>query len=335
MAETDSGKTLSGTERAAILLLALGEDDASQILKHVDTDDVQKLGTAMAQIRNVKRNDVAVVLNHFVDAVEDETALAIGTDDTMRNMLVNAFGDNKGNALLDRILGERGQPGLEALRWMEPAAIADAIRNEHPQIIAIVLAYLEPAAAAEVIDAMPPETATDILLRIARLDDVQQSALKELEAIVVRQASLSGGKSTKVGGEKVAAGILNALGGSGEEMIMEQLNGIDEELGARIQDQMFVFEALMEVNDRGIQTLLREISSDTLSLALKGADSALQEKIFRNMSRRASQMLSEDMEARGPVRISDVEAAQKEILGVAKRLAEAGDIMLGGGDDYV
>ena len=331
-----AGAAMNGTTRAAILLLALGETEAAEVLKHVDTDDVQKLGLQMAELSQVRRDQVANVLGQFVDAVEEETSLAIGTDQYMRNVLINAFGDEKGTALLDRILGDRGQPGLESLRWMEPGAIAEAIKHEHPQIIAIVLAYLEPESAGQVLEILPPAVASDVVIRIARLDDVQQSALRELEAIVVQQAKrVGGGKSQRVGGEKVAAGILNAIGSEGEEALLEMIGEADGELAARIQDQMLVFEALMDVTDRGIQTLLREISSDSLALALKGTDAAMQEKIYRNMSRRAAQMLAEDLEARGPVRVSDVEAAQKEILGVARRLAESGDIVMGGGDDYV
>jgi len=256
----------------------------------------------------------------------------------IRNVLTNAFGEAKANTLLDRIFAEGASKSLEALAWMNTKSIVEMVRNEHPQIIAIVMAYLEPGPAAEVLAMLPESLRGDIVFRIAKLDDVQESALKELEVMVDRQSAGSvEAKAERIGGEKIAAGILNALGSSQEESVVEHMNSKDEELVTRIQELMFIFDNLMSVSDRHIQALLREVSGDHLGLAIKGADPAMQEKIYRNMSKRAAQMLQEDLEAKGPVRLSDVEEAQREILTIAKRMADNGDIVIssGGGDEFV
>lgn len=334
---SDAAPSISGIQRAAILLLFLGEEDASAVLKHMDSREVQALGTAMASLRGISKEQVEQVLDSFVHSVADQTPLTVGAEDYIRKVLVNAFGEEKAGIFMDRILLGRNTEGLEALKWMDNRTVADMIRNEHPQIMAIVLAYLENEQAAEVLGMLPAEIHANVMMRVAQLDDVQQSAIKELEDLVAKQSS-SGTpqRSAKVGGEKVAANIINSLDASREEAILASIKESDEELSQRIQDLMFVFESLMDVDDRGIQTLLREVSTDTLALALKGADPAMQEKIYRNMSKRAAQMLSEDLEAKGPVRLSEVEEAQKEILSTARRMAEAGEIILGGGgEQYV
>ncbi len=334
---SDATPSISGIQRAAILLLFLGEEDASAVLKHMDSREVQALGTAMASLKGISKEQVEQVLDSFVHSVADQTPLTVGAEDYIRKVLMNAFGEEKANVFMDRILLGRNTEGLEALKWMDNRAVADMIRNEHPQIMAIVLAYLDSEQAADVLGMLPEEIHVDVMMRVAQLDDVQQSAIKELEDLVARQSSGgSSQRSAKVGGEKVAANIINSLDASREEAILASIKESDEELSQRIQDLMFVFESLMDVDDRGIQTLLREVSTDTLALALKGADPAMQEKIYRNMSKRAAQMLAEDLEAKGPVRLSEVEEAQKDILSTARRMAEAGDIILGGGgEEYV
>lgn len=328
---------LSGTDRAAILLLSLGENEAAEVLRHLGAKDVQRLGQAMANLSSVSREQAESVLHGFVANLESQTSLGVGADDYVRKVLVQALGEDKAGGLIDRILLGRNSKGLEALKWMETRAVAELIRNEHPQIIAIVLSYLDPDQAAEVLVNLPERIQSDVVLRIATLDGIQPQALRELDEIMERQFTGTANiKSSSVGGVKVAATILNLLDSSTEARLTETIKGVDEDLGQRIQDLMFVFDNLADVDDRGIQTLLREISTDTLALALRGADPKVKDKLLRNMSKRAAEMLVEDMEAKGPVKISDVEVAQKDILATARRLAESGGIALGGkGEDFV
>ncbi len=330
--------TVAGTDRAAILLLSLGEADAAQVLKHMGPKEVQKVGTAMAALTNVSKDQVNSVLDDFVKMVETQTALGVGSEDYIRRVMIEALGADKAGGVIDRILLGRNTKGLEALKWMEPRAVADIIRLEHPQIVAIVLSYLDADHSAEVLAALPERTRADLVMRIASLDGIQPSALAELDEIMEKQFSGSSNvKSSSVGGIKTAANILNFMDGTTEAELMDKVKEIDAEMGQKIEDLMFVFDNLIEVDDRGIQALLREVSSESLLLALKGADETLKEKIFKNMSKRAGEMFKDDLEAKGPVRLSEVEAAQKEILAIARRMAEAGDLSLGGsgGDEYV
>jgi flagellar motor switch protein FliG len=327
-----------GIERAAILLMSLGEASASEVLKHMDPKEVQSVGAAMSQLKNVSRGQVTSVLNDFCATVQEETGLGLGTDDYVRSVLRKALGDDKAESVIDRILQGGNTKGLETLKWMDSRAVAEIIRLEHPQIIAIVLSYLEPDQSAEVISLFPDRVRVDVLMRIATLDGVQPAALNELNDIMEKQFTGSNNvKSSNVGGIKAAANILNFIDSSLEAEIMDSVKEVDADLGQNIQDLMFVFDNLNAVDDRDIQAILREISSESLVLALKGTDDDLKEKILKNMSKRAAEMLRDDLEAKGPVRLSEVEGAQKEILSVAGRLADAGDISLGGsgGEEYV
>jgi len=332
-------KSMTGVERAAIFLLTLGEEDAAEVLKHMSPKEVQKIGEAMASVEGIDKNTVSDVLTKFVDSVESHTSLGVGNEDYLRNVLEGALGkDNAGN-ILDRILLGRKSKGIETLKWMEPRAIADIIRLEHPQIIAIVLSYLDSDQAAEILSAIPENMRVDAMMRIALLDGIQPSAMNELDEVLEKQFAGNSDniKSSGVGGLKTAANILNFMDSSLEGEIMEGIRETDAEMGDGIQELMFVFDNLIEVDDRGIQSLLREISSENLILALKGADDQLKEKIFTNMSKRAAEMLRDDLESKGPVRLSDVEVAQKEILSIARRMSESGEISLGGsgGEEYV
>lgn len=321
---------ISGVEKAALLLLTLGEDVAAQILQHMNPKQVQVVGATMSKMDNVTRPMIEAVLNDFLDLLENQTALGIGNDTYIRGMLEKALGDKAGN-VIDRILMGSGSNGLEALKWMDPKSIAEIIRLEHPQIIAIVLSYLESDAAAKVLSNLPENTRSGILMRIATLDGVQPSAVKELDSIMEKYFSDNDNvKSSMVGGEKTAADILNYLDTPLEAKMMDQVRIENEDLANRIQDLMFVFDNLRDLDDRAIQTMLREISTDLLTLALKGIDEEFQQKFLKNMSSRASEMLTEDMEAMGPVKLSEVEAAQKEIVAVARALEESGDIVLRG-----
>ncbi|CAM3104792.1 MULTISPECIES: flagellar motor switch protein FliG [Pseudomonas] len=322
---------LSKVEKAAVLLLSLGETDAAQVLRHMGPKEVQKVGVAMAQMRNVHREQVEEVMSEFVDIVGDQTSLGVGSDGYIRKMLTQALGEDKANGLIDRILLGGNTSGLDSLKWMEPRAVADVIRFEHPQIQAIVVAYLDADQAGEVLGHFDHKVRLDIILRVSSLNTVQPAALKELNQILEKQFSGNANTSrTTLGGIKRAADIMNFLDSSIEGALMDSIREVDEDLSVQIEDLMFVFNNLSDVDDRGIQALLREVSSDVLVLALKGSDEAIKEKIFKNMSKRAAELLRDDLEAKGPVRVSDVETAQKEILTIARRMAEAGEIVLGG-----
>lgn len=333
-----SKRKFSGAERAAILLMSLGEEDAAAILKHMGPKEVQKVGATMASLTNISKNQVGEVLEEFVRTVDEQTALGVGSDEYIRKVLVQALGEDKASGLIDRILLGRNSKGLEALKWMDPRAVAEIIRLEHPQIMAIVLSYLDPDHAAEVMQHLPERILPDVLMRIATLDGIQPGALNELDQILEKQFSgNSNVKSSVMGGVKSAANILNFMDSSLENAVLEKIREADDDLSQQIQDLMFVFDNLIDVDDRGIQALLREVSTESLILALKGADDMLKEKIFKNMSKRAAEALRDDLEAKGPVRVSEVEAAQKEILSIARRMAESGEIVLGGrgGEDFV
>ena len=329
---------VTGAQRAAILLLTLGEQDAAEVLKHLSARDVQAVGSAMAALSSVSREQVTDVLDKLDEDMGRQTSLGVGTEEYIRKILTNALGETKAGGLIDRILLGRSSKGLESLKWMESRAIAEMINQEHPQIIALVLAHLEPDQAAEVIGSLPPRVRSDAVMRIATLDGVQPHALNELDEIMERQfnGNTKKLKSANVGGLKAAANILNAMDSTREAELMTAIRSQDEALGGRIEDLMFVFEDLAELDDRGMQTLLREVPSGILITALKGAEPAIREKIFANMSKRAADMMRDDLEVKGPVRLSEVDAAQKEVLAAARKLADAGQLSLGGaGDDYV
>ncbi|WP_421866724.1 flagellar motor switch protein FliG [Motiliproteus sp.] len=327
-------KSLTPVQRAAILMMSLGEADAAEVLKHMGPKEVQRIGTAMAELANVQQDQVEVVMSDFLNTVGNQTGLGVGSDDYIRTVLTQALGADKAGTLIDRILEGGNTRGLDTLKWMEARQVADVIRYEHPQIQAIVVSYLDPDQAAQVMTYFEDKVRIDILMRISALESVQPAALKELNDILERQFTGAGStKTTDMGGVKVVADIMNFLDTATEATVMEAIREVDEDLSDEIQDLMFVFANLADVDDRAIQTIMREISTDILVVALKGADTALQEKIFKNMSKRAAELLRDDLEASPPVKLSDVENAQKEILTVARRLADEGEIMLGGGGE--
>ncbi|HEY8585904.1 MAG TPA: flagellar motor switch protein FliG [Rhodanobacter sp.] len=329
---------MSGAQRAAVLLLTLGEQEAAEVLKHLSARDVQAVGTAMAGLTSVSREHVELALAKLNEDMGHQTSLGVGTEDYIRKILINALGENKAGGLIDRILLGRSSKGLDSLKWMESRSIAEMINNEHPQIIALVLAHLEPDQAAEVIGFLPERLRSDVLMRIATLDGVQPNALNELDEIMERQFSGSTKKlkSSTVGGLKAAADILNSMEGTRETELIAAIRSQDEALSGRIEDLMFVFEDLAELEDRDMQTLLREVPSGTLITALKGTEPEIREKIFSNMSTRAADMMRDDLEVKGPVRLSEVDAAQKEVLATARKLADAGQLNLaGGGDEFI
>jgi flagellar motor switch protein FliG len=331
----------TGSEKAAILLMSLGEAEAAQVLKHMGAKAVQKIGAAMAQMQNVTRDEVSTVISGFTTELENRTSLGIGADDYIRKVLVGALGEDKASNVIDRILLGRNSKGLESLKWMDARAVTEMIRQEHPQIISIVLAYLDSDQSAEVLALLPENMRPDIMMRIATMDGIQPAALTELDEVLEKQFSgnTNTGKTSALGGAKVAANIMNFIESTKQSAVIDTIKKTDEQLSDKIQDLMFVFDNLIEVDDRGMQELLRTVPSEKLLLAMKGAEPELREKIFKNMSQRAAETMREDLEAKGPVRLSDVESAQKEILATARKLAEAGTIALGsgsgGGEQYI
>jgi len=328
---------LKGAERAAILMMVLGEKAAASLFRELDPLEVQKIGKAMAVVPNITRPQIQAVLDRFIMDMEGQTGLALGAADYIRNVLVGALGDERAGGLMDRILmSGTGGKTLESLKWMDARSIAEIIRFEHPQIIATVLSHLEGDQAAEVLSMLPENTRGDIIMRVATLDAIPPQALIELDDIMEMQASGElGGKSSKVGGVRVAAGILNNLETSIESRVMEEVKDLDLDVGQQIEDLMFVFANLIDVEDRSIQTMLRELPTDKLLLALKASDQELREKFFKNMSKRASEMMRDDLENMGPVKLTEVEAAQKEILQIARRMADEGAITLGSTEEMV
>jgi flagellar motor switch protein FliG len=320
-----------GVLKSAILLMSIGEEEAAEVLKYLGPKEVQKIGMAMASLENVSREQIQVSLREFRAEAEERTTLGMGSDGYIRNVLTKALGSDKAANLIDRILQDGDTSGIESLKWMDANSVAELIKNEHPQIIATILVHLDYDQASEILGKFPERLRNDIMLRIATLDGIQPHALRELNDVLTKL--LSGAdhmKKSAMGGVKAAAEILNFMGGNVESSIIGNIREFDEELAQRIQDEMFVFEDIGKIDDRGIQLLLREIQSESLIVALKGATPELREKIFTNMSQRASEMLRDDLEAKGPVRLSEVEAEQKEILKIVRRLADEGQIMLGG-----
>lgn len=320
---------LTGVQKAAVVLLSLGEQQAAEVLKHMTAKEVQKLGLAMTSVGGISRDSVVRVFDDFVDVLSQPTRLGASADEYVRTVLVQALGEERASSLIDRILLGRNTSGLDTLKWMDPRAIADLVRNEHPQIIAIVMAHLDPDQAAETLKCLPEQARADVLLRIATLDGIPPHALNELNDVMARQfAGNQNLKSSSVGGVKVAASILNFMDSGQDEAILGVIGQVDGELGVRIRDLMFVFDDLADLDDRAMQEVLREVPNEKLAIALRGADSKVKDKVTSNMSQRAAEILAEDMETRGPVRLAEVEAAQKEILTMVRRMAEEGRIQL-------
>lgn len=335
---SDPANQLSGVDRTAVLLLTVGEQHAAEVLRHMSPRDVQRIGAAMAGISRVRREQMHAVLMDFCQRAESETSVGLDSGEFVRKVLERALGREKATGLMDRIFAGGGAKGVEALRWMDARAVGLALRQEHPQVIAIVLSYLESEQAAYVIRMLSEEDRHDVMMRLATLDEVPQRALAELNEVIENEvvARVSAAASSKVGGTRKAAEIMNSLDSETEESILAHIRDLDETLATDIVDKMLVFENLLDADDRGIQALLREIQSDRLLVALKGADETVRERIFGNMSKRAAQALRDDLEIMRPMKLSEVEAAQREIMEIVKRLAEAGDLILSsGGADFV
>ncbi|MGB0936167.1 MAG: flagellar motor switch protein FliG [Colwellia sp.] len=323
---------LEGAEKAAILLLSLSEEDAAQILKHLEPKQVQQVGTVMAAMEDFTQEKITAVHKLFIQEIQNFSTIGFQSEEFVKKALTAALGEDKAGNLIDQIVMGGAAKGLDSLKWMDSKQVANIIRNEHPQIQTIVLSYLAAEQSAEIMAQFPDKVRLDLMMRIANLEEVQPAALQELNEIMEKQfAGQAGAQAAKMGGLKAAADIMNYLDTNIEGVLMDSIRENDEEMSQQIQDLMFVFENLAEVDDRGIQAILREVQQEALMKAIKGADEELKEKILANMSKRAADMLIDDLEAMGPVRLSEVEAAQKEMLAVARRLSDSGEIVLGGG----
>ena len=331
---TAPGSPDSGAEDAAILLMSLGEESAAAVFKHLSPKEVQKVGETIARMRAVPRERVDSVLERFGSLAASQSTLVEDNDEYVKSVLRKALGDEKAELLLDRIMQSGDVSGIESLKWMEPSAVAELLRNEHPQIAAAILVHMDFDQASSVLKCFAERQRNEVLLRVATLDGIQPSALRDLNDVMSRV--IAGGdrlRKSALGGVKTAAEIINLLGASVETSVLDFLRDTDNELAQRIMDNMFGFDDLVKIDDKGIQALLKEIQSESLVIAIKGATPELREKIFANMSTRAAETLREDLESRGPVRVSEVEAEQKELLKVVRRLADEGQIVIGGGGD--
>jgi flagellar motor switch protein FliG len=328
----------NGTLDAAVLLLALGEETAAEVFRHLSPKEVQSLGEVMARTQYTTKDHVNRVLERFHEMAAGQSTLVDDSNAYVQGVLRRALGEEKAGMLIDRITHGSDVTGIESLRWMDAASISELVRNEHPQIIASILVHLERDQASAILLQLSEELRADVVLRIATLDGIQPNALKELNEALSRV--LSGGeqvKRSRLGGSKTAAEIINFLGATAEVSLLDSIRGEDPELAQAIEDQMFTFDDLINLDDKAIQLLLREIQSEDLVIALKGAEPGLRDKIFRNMSQRAAETVREDLEAKGPVKLSEVETQHKEILKIVRRLADAGQIAIGGGggDEFV
>jgi flagellar motor switch protein FliG len=327
-----------GLAQSAILLLSLGEEEASEVFKHLSPKEVHKIGELMARTKDLTRDKVDAVLKSFMESAGLQTSVGNDGDAYIRSVLTKALGEDKANLLLDRILQGQDVTGIEGLKWVDAGSVAELVKNEHPQVIATILVHLERDHASEVLNFLPDRLRNDIVMRIATIDGIQPNALQELNDVLTKVLSGSDKlKKAPLGGVRTAAEILNFIGTARETSVLEAIREHDADLAQKILDEMFTFDNLMDVDDRGLQMLLREVQSESLIVALKGAKEDLREKIFKNMSQRAGDMLREDLELKGPVKLREVEAEQKEILKIARRLAEEGQLNLGkkGEDQYV
>jgi len=328
----------TGTRKSAILLMALGEDRAAAALAHLATSEVQTLGLAMAKLASVSKNELNTVLSEFRHETEQLSALHLGSSSYIRAVLRKALGEDRASNLLEDILqNDEPHSGIERLNQLEASEVAELIRDEHPQILATVLIHLDRMKASEVLEKLPTRLRHDVIMRVATFGGVQPSALHELTDVLTEMLSGQGLKRSRLGGVRTAAEIVNLMNSTQEEEAIAHVREHDEALAQRIIDEMFVFENLLSLEDRSIQRLLKDIESDSLIIALKGAPQELRDKFLANMSQRAAETLREDMELSGPVRVSQVETEQKAILQVARRLAEAGEIVIAapGTDDFV
>ena len=327
-----------GVEDAAILLMSLGEEEAAEVFKHLEPKEVQSLGEAIARMKAVTKERIGNVLDRFAKESTEMGVLVADNDEYIKAVLRKALGDDKANLLIDRIIQGSDVTGIESLKWMDAGSVAELLRNEHPQIVAAILVHLDPDQSSSVLKFFPERQRNEVMVRIATLDGIQPSALKDLNEVLSKV--LAGGqqiRKSSLGGVKPAAEIINMMGSSIETAVLDYIREADGDLAQRIMDNMFTFDDLIKLDDKGFQSLLKEVQTESLIIALKGASPEIRDKVFKNMSSRAAETLREDLESRGPVKLSEVEAEQKELLKIVRRLADEGQIVMGGGgdDEYV
>ena len=323
-----------GLQDAAVLLMSLGEEEAAEVFKHLSPKEVQKLGEAIAKTKSITREKVDEVVNKFTNVAAAQSLLVSDSGDYVRSVLKRALGDDKAALLIDRILQGGDVSGIESLKWMDPLSVAELLRNEHPQIVAAILVHLDFDQAADILKNLTERQRNEVMLRIATMEGIQPTALKDLNEVLFKV--LAGGdkiRKASLGGIKTAAEMINLMGTVIEGTVLESIRGHDPDLAQKIMDKMFVFDDVMKLDDKAIQMILKEVASESLIVALKGASPELKEKFLSNMSSRAAETLREDLESRGPMRLSEVEAQQKEILKIVRRLADEGQIVIGGGAD--
>ena len=324
-----------GLTDAAIFLMSLGEEEAAEVFKHFSPKEVQKLGETIAKSKAVTRDKVDEVLLRFTNAAAAQSLLVTDTGDYVKAVLWRALGDDKASLLIDRILLGGDVSGIESLKWMDPLSVAELLRNEHPQIVAAILVHLDYEQSAAILKQLTERQRNEVLLRVATLEGIQPTALKDLNEVLFKV--LAGGdkiRKTSLGGVKTAAEIINLLGANIEGTVIESIKGFDSDLAQKIVDKMFVFDDVIKLDNKSIQLVLKEVASETLIVALKGASPELKEKILANMSSRAAETMREDLESRGPMRLSEVEAQQKDVLKIVRRLVDEGQVVIGsGGDD--
>ena len=328
------GMDEKGLENSAILLMSLGEEEASEVFKHLTPKEVQRLGETISRMKPITRERVDSVIEDFEKVAASESLLVTDNDEYVKAVLRRALGEDKAGLLIDRIMQGNDVTGIESLKWMDASTVAELLRNEHPQIVAVLLVHLEFDQASEILKLFSERHRNEVMVRIATLDGVQPTALNDLNEVMGRV--LASGERTRrrtLGGVKAAAEILNLLGSGVETAVLDFVREADTDLAQRIMDNMFTFDEVESIDDKGIQALMKEVQSESLVVALKGATPALRDKIFKNMSTRAAETLKEDLEGRGPVRLSEVEAEQKELLKIVRRLVDEGQIVLVGGGD--
>jgi flagellar motor switch protein FliG len=324
----------SGIEDAAIMLMSMGEEQASEVFKHLLPKEVQRLGETIAKLKAIPRERYESVVENFLKLAEAEHMLVADSDEYVRSVLRKALGEEKASLLLERILAGNDVTGIESLKWMEAQAVAELLRNEHPQIVAAILVHLEYDQTSQILKLLPDRMRNEVLMRVATLDGIQPAALKDLNEVLSNVLSGSDrARKSQLGGVKSAAEILNMMGSSVETSVLDYIRESDGDLAQMIMDNMFTFDDMIKLDDKAIQMVLKEVQSESLVISLKGATPELRERIFKNMSSRAAETLREDLETRGPVRVTDVEAEQKELLKVVRRLVEEGEISMGGGSD--
>ena len=335
---TDPFEALTGTQKSAILMMLLGEEEASEIIRNLSPKEVQHLGSAMYSVQGLDQDTVNKVLDEFLNIIKQQTSLGLGSDSYIRNVLTKALGTDKAQSVLGRITPTSSNRPIEILDWMDARAIAEMVLDEHPQIISLIISYLEPSVGADVMNMLPVDLQADVIRRVATLETVQPDALRELEMVMQQKfAANTSLRASQVGGVKAAAALMNFTQQDTEQRIMKVLGKDDKDLMQAIQENMFLFENLIESDDRSLQTLLRSVETEDIVVAMKGADEALRDKLFACMSSRAAANIMDEMEALGPVRLTEVQDAQKAIINVARRLSDEGAIVLAGrgGDDFV